>query len=108
MRTLLRFRIILLLTALAVGPALLLDLFAVGPDAGALWSAVGITASWLGFPYYAAQLALGLAAKSPSGPPSTALDIAAALLVTGVGIAAHVALRWYSRQPRPTLGAPAS
>ena len=96
MVALVRYRILLWLTALAVGPALALDLADPRTPPTGVWAALGVVALWFGAPYYLAQVVLGALLRLP-GAPGRGLDLAAALVVAAVGMAAHA---WLSRRVR--------
>ena len=79
-----RYRIVLWLTALAIGPALLLDLLAVGPAAAPSWTIPMGFALWFGAPYYLAQTLIGAVAPDTSLP---AYAVGAAVIVGLLGVA---------------------
>jgi hypothetical protein len=60
MRWLAHSRALLWLALIAVVPAAILDLAAIGPDAAPFWSPVVVLAGMFGFPYYALQSLIGI------------------------------------------------
>jgi hypothetical protein len=89
-----RYHLPLWLAALAVGPGLLLDLLAIGPMASGGWQMMMGLALCVGFPYYFAQLLIGVVAPAA---PMPAYAIGAAVLVFALGIGVD---RWLQRRGR--------
>jgi hypothetical protein len=86
--------VILWLTALAVGPALLLDLLEIGPTTALGWNVLIAIALWFGAPYYLAQVLVG--AVVPEAPLRVYASAAAALTVL-LGVALD---QWIQREDK--------
>jgi hypothetical protein len=85
-----RHRVILCLTGLAIGPALLLDVLVVGQTSGLGWNVLMGIALWFGAPYYLAQVLIG--AVAPNAPLHV-YAIGAAVMIGAIGIALDLWLR---------------
>jgi hypothetical protein len=88
MRWLAHSRALLWLGLIAVVPAAMLDLAAIGPDAAGFWSPVIVLAGVFGFPYYALQSLIGIT-PGVEGALSPVEVVLSAVLAALPFVAAH-------------------
>ena len=107
MRWLAHSRALLWLALIAVVPAAILDLAAIGPDAARFWSPVVVLAGVFGFPYYALQSLIGITTGA-EGFLTPVEVVLSAVLAALPFVAAHWLLLRRLRVAGASNGAPAA